>query len=57
MVKLWIYQLTLRWGYYNHTNRQVAILFNKVILRVQRHATMFVWVYAYPFIGEQIMNI
>jgi len=30
---------------------------NKVILCVQRHATMFVQVYANPFIGERIMNI
>jgi len=48
-------QLTLRWGYYNHALRQVANLFNKVICCVQKHATMFV--YAYPSIGEGIMNI
>jgi len=50
-------QLILCWGYYNHTLRQVANLFNKVILCVQRYATMFVQVYANPFIGKQIMNI
>ena len=42
---------------YNHTLRQVANLFNKVILCVQRHATMFVHLYANPLIGEWIMNI
>ena len=41
-------KLTLRSGYYNHTHRQVANLFNKVILCVQRHVTMFV---------QRIMNI
>jgi len=42
-------QLTLiRRGYYNHTLRQVANLFNKVTICVQRHATMFVKVYANP---------
>ena len=35
----------------------MANLFNKVILCVQRHAAMFVKVYANPFIGERIMNI
>jgi len=49
--------LTLRWGYYNHAIQQVANLLKKVILCVQRHVTMFVQVYAYPFIGERIMNI
>jgi len=48
---------TLRYSYYNHALGQVAYLFNKVILCVQRHATMFVQVYANPFIGERIMNI
>jgi len=33
------------------------IFFNKVTFCVQRHSTMFVQVYANPFIGEQIMNI
>ena len=47
----------LRWSYYNRTLRQVANLFNKVILCVERHATMLVQVYANPFIGEWIMNI
>ena len=41
---------------YNHALRQVANLFNKVILCVQRHGTMFFKVYVNPFIGEQIMN-
>ena len=44
-------------SYYNHALRQVANLFNKEILCVQRHATMFVQVYANTFIGERIMNI
>jgi len=36
----------------------MANLFNKLIFCVhQRHATMFVQVYANPFIGEQIINI
>ena len=50
-------QLRLRWGYYNHALRQVANLFNKVIICVQRHAFMFVQVYPNPFIGERILNI
>ena len=50
-------KLTLRWGCYNHSLRQVANLFNKVILCVQRHVTMFVQVYANSLNGEQIMNI
>jgi len=33
--------LTSRWGFYNHALRQVANLFNEVILCVQRHATIF----------------
>jgi len=49
-----IEQLTLRWGYYNHPLRQVANLFNKVILCVQSHVNMFVQVYTNPFIGERI---
>jgi len=36
--------LTLRRGYYNHALRQVAYLFNKVILCIQEHAVMFVQV-------------
>ena len=35
-------QLTLRWVYYNHALKQVAYLFNKVIICVQTHATMVV---------------
>jgi len=35
-------QLTLRLGYYNHSIRQVAILFNKLILCVQGPVLMFV---------------
>jgi len=50
-------KLTLRRGFYNHALRKVAYLFNKVILCVQRHATMFVQGYANPLIGERIMNI
>jgi len=50
-------ELTLRGGYYNHALRHVAVLFNKVILCIQEHAVTFVKVYAYPFIGKQIMNI
>jgi len=42
---------------YNHALRQVDNLFNKVILCVERLATMFVQVYAYPFIGKRIVNI
>ena len=38
------FELTLLWDYYNHALRQVDNLFNKVILCVQRHATMFVQV-------------
>jgi len=49
--------LTLPWGYYNHALREVAYLFNKVILCVQIHKTMFVQVYANTFIGERIMII
>jgi len=45
--------LSLSWGYYNHTLRQVAYLFNTVALCVQIHATLFVQVYAYP----SFMNI
>jgi len=41
---------------YNHALRQVANLFNKVILCVQRHRTMFFKVYVNPFIGERVMN-
>ena len=52
-----IYILTLRGGYYNHALRQESNLFNKVIIYVQRHATMFVQVYANHFKGERIMNI
>jgi len=48
-------QLTLHWGYYKHALRQVANLFNKVILCVQKHATMFV--NADPSIGEGTMDI
>ena len=48
---------TLRLGHYNHSLRQVANLFNKVILCVQGHVTMFIQVHANPFIGERIMNI
>jgi len=33
------------------------ICFNNVFFCVQRHAAMFVQVYADPFIGERIMNI
>ena len=50
-------QMTLRRGYYKHALRQMANLFNKVFLCVKRHATMFVQIYANPFIGERIMNI
>jgi len=39
---LWLILLTWRWGYDNHALRQVADLFNTVILWVQRHVTMFV---------------
>jgi len=49
--------MTLRCGYYYYALRQVANLFNKVWLCVQRHAVMFVQVYTYSFIGERIMNI
>ena len=43
---------------YKRTFIQVAnLLKKKVILCVQRHATMFVQVYANSVIGEQIMNI
>ena len=49
--------MTLRRGYYNHALRQVAFLFNKVIICIQEHAVMFVQVYANPFIGKRIMNI
>ena len=38
-------KLILRRDYYNHALKQVAYLFNKVILRIQRvlgHAVMFV---------------
>jgi len=49
--------MTLRGGYYNHDLRQVANLFNKVILCIQEHAVMFVQVYAYPFIGKRNMNV
>jgi len=49
--------MTLRRGYYKHALRQMANLFNKVFLCVKRHATMFVQIYANPFIGERIMNI
>ena len=38
------------------TLRQVANLFNKVILCVQKLATMFVQVYANPFIGERVIH-
>jgi len=48
--------LVLRWGYYNHAIGQVANLFNKVILCVQRHATMAVQVFTNPFIGQRIMK-
>jgi len=48
-------QLTLRGGYYNHTHRQLANLFNKVIFCVQGHVVIFVQIYAKPSIGEQIM--
>jgi len=41
-------QLTLRWGFYNHALGQVTYLFNKEILCIQRHAVMFVQVYANP---------
>jgi len=44
-----ILPLTIRWGYYNHALRQVANSFNKVIRCAQRHATMFVQVYAIFF--------
>ena len=37
-----------------HALRQVAYLFNKVILCVQRHAIKFVQVYANPFICKRI---
>ena len=49
--------LTKFWGNYNHALRQVAYLFNKVIICVQQHETMFVKVYANCFIGERILNI
>ena len=42
---------------YNHTLRQVANMFNKVIHCDQRHAVMFVLVLANPFIGKKFMNI
>jgi len=38
-------QLTLRRGYYNHAFRQVAYLFNKVIICIHEHAVVFVQVY------------
>jgi len=49
-------KLTLRRVCYNHALRQVAYLFNKVILCIQEHAVMFVQVYANPLIGKRIMN-
>jgi len=51
------YQIDITLGYYNHALRQVANLLNKANLCVKKHATMFVQVYANPFIGERIMNI
>jgi len=52
-----ISKLASRGGYYSYAIRQVAYLFNKVILCIQKHAVMFVQVYSNPYIDEQIMNI
>jgi len=43
-IKLTLQELTLRGGYFKHTLRQVANLFNKVILCIQGHAVMFIQV-------------
>jgi len=51
-------KLASRRGYYNHALRQVANLFNKEILCVERHVTMYVCLsIPNPFISERIMNI
>jgi len=42
---------------YDHALKQVANLFNKVVVWFQRHALMFVKEYANPFIGKRIMTI
>jgi len=58
--RIFLYQnkkLTLRRGYYNHALRQVAYLFNIVILCILEHAVMFVQVYTNPCIGKRIMGI
>jgi len=47
-------KFTLCWRYYNHALRQVANLFNKVILCVQIHTTMFVQVYANPSLVNRL---
>ena len=53
---LFVLQLTLRWGYFNHTLAlgQVTNLFNKVILCIQGHAVMFVQVCANPSLVKRL---